>query len=542
MTLGGCREPHAGDAVVGGDGASGNGDAGGAADRAPDPVEPASGPGEPLRGRRVVAGDAPDSARPAAGPGGRARGSRVAPVTFLAAAALGGLVRFWQMWGRGPVEWADTVDFAATARSPWTDLGLWAGGRPVGPSLLFKAVGGDGDAYIAWQAAIAVACWAALAASVVTVVAGRRPRAAAAGAVVAFSLTSPVTLWERSVLSESLALSLLALVVAAGLQAARGATRRRVAALLATLALWAAIRDSHAAVAVIGGVALLVGVAWSWARARRRSPASARAGARRRWASVGLGAVVLGLAAGWASAHGERHAFPMRNVYEVRVLPYPDRVRWFADHGMPQAGEFLGPRARPPFAEPGQAPVVYVADDDGELGRWLDWVEGDGRAAFARYVATHPLYPVTEPLRVPERTFNNAWGDRGFYAPLDVRRVPLVDGVLALPTTAVLAVAALAGGWALGRRRWSPALAAGVAAVGLAVPHGLVAWHSDGMETARHLVGPAIQLHLGVLLLVVGTARGVVDRRGQVHVVHECEVDGGDDRAADVASTSPGPH
>ena len=38
----------------------------------------------------------------------------------------------------------------------------------------------------------------------------------------------------------------------------------------------------------------------------------------------------------------------------------------------------------------------------------------------------------------------------------------------------------------------------------LALPHGAVAWHSDGMETARHLVVPALQLHLGVLLMVIG--------------------------------------
>jgi len=36
------------------------------------------------------------------------------------------------------------------------------------------------------------------------------------------------------------------------------------------------------------------------------------------------------------------------------------------------------------------------------------------------------------------------------------------------------------------------------------VPHGLFAWHSDGMETARHLVVPALQLHLGVLLMAIG--------------------------------------
>ena len=43
------------------------------------------------------------------------------------------------------------------------------------------------------------------------------------------------------------------------------------------------------------------------------------------------------------------------------------------------------------------------------------------------------------------------------------------------------------------------------------MPHGVVAWHSDGMETARHLVVPALQFHLGVLLLLVGLLPPAVD-------------------------------
>jgi hypothetical protein len=203
----------------------------------------------------------------------------------------------------------------------------------------------------------------------------------------------------------------------------------------------------------------------------------------------------------------------MRNVYEVRVLPYPDRVAWFADHGMPKAEVFVGPAARVPYQEPGMPPVMYVGDDDAELAPWLDWVESDGRSAFARYVLTHPPYLVTEPLRSPERTFNNALGDRDFYAPLDQPRVPLVDRVLALPTALVLLVAALLVGWACGRRGFTPLLVAGGVTALLSVPHGLTAWHSDGMETARHLVVPALQLHLGVLLMAVGTAWGAPERR-----------------------------
>ncbi len=476
---------------------------------------------------------------------------RVELVAFALGVAVTGAVRVWQIGGRGPLGWNDTADFVAGSRAPWLSVELWAGQRSVGTPLALKLVGGDLDAYVVWQAVLATACWAALAASVATVVVGPGARWLAVTTVLAFSATAPVTMWERSVLSESLAISLLALVVAAGVQMARGVTGWRVAGLLVALAPWLATRDSHAAVALVGGTAAAAAVAASWLRSSVRRRRTARDGggsgdatgwwdavgsgdatgswdgvdsgggsgddpAQRRWrrplAALALGALVLGLLVGLGSSHGERHAFPMRNVYEVRVLPYPDRVRWFADHGMPQAEVFLGPDARAPYVEPGLPPVVSVGDDDAQLGPWLDWVGSDGRAAFARFVATHPLYLVTEPLRSPERSFNNARGDRRFYTPPDLPRVPLVDRFFALPTSVVLLVAAGVGGWAFGRWRWTPVLAVGMVTAALAVPHGLFAWHSDGMETARHLVVPALQLHLGVLLLVIGALPGAAGR------------------------------
>ena len=39
--------------------------------------------------------------------------------------------------------------------------------------------------------------------------------------------------------------------------------------------------------------------------------------------------------------------------------------------------------------------------------------------------------------------------------------------------------------------------------VAAAAPHALVVWHSDGMESARHLLVPSVQLRTGVLLLVL---------------------------------------
>jgi hypothetical protein len=81
--------------------------------------------------------------------------------------------------------------------------------------------------------------------------------------------------------------------------------------------------------------------------------------------------------------------------------------------------------------------------------------------------------------------------------------VPLV-GVLGLPTVWMVPIGLFATAALLWSDRWRSPLAPGAAVVGVtAVPHGLMAWHTDGMETARHLVVPGMQLRLAVLLLGV---------------------------------------
>lgn len=430
-------------------------------------------------------------------------------LVFLASAAALAVVRAWQIVGREAVSWNDSADFVASAHTGLFSVERWAGPRTAAAPLVLSLARFEPGTYVGWQAAIAVACWAALAASVWTVMGPGRARWVGPLAVVAFACTVPVTMWERSVLSESLAASTLALTLAAALQLARGVTARRVVAVLATSVLWLITRDSHAAVVLIAAVAVGVGLVVAEWRGRGRP---ADDGSTERDRAVG-GLILLacwlfalGGVAWVAASHGHRYVYPLRNVFEARVLPYPDRVAWFADHGMPQADRFTGPDAPEPAVRGGgDAPVVYVADDEPDMQEWRAWVAQHGRGALAAWMATHPAYLVTEPLRDPERTFNNAEGDRSFYAPADQRELPLVTDVLVPHRWVALAVVVVVAAWATRRRRWrSPLLLVGAGTVALALPHALVSWHTDGMETARHLMMPALQLYLGALLMVLG--------------------------------------
>ncbi|MGH9111538.1 MAG: hypothetical protein ACRDZN_04460, partial [Acidimicrobiales bacterium] len=272
-------------------------------------------------------------------------------------------------------------------------------------------------------------------------------------------------------------------------------------------------RDTHAwLVLAVTGVALLAafaGIATRRAARRVVWPLPV-------WACLAAvsALAVLGIL---SANHGQRSDFPTRNVYQTRILPYPDRAAWFADHGMPQEDQFVGPYRRPTDVEPGMPPLLLVPEDDPAMAEWNDWVASDGAATLRLWALTHPWYVGTEPLRSPERVFNNAMGDRSFYAPVDQRTVPFVTELVFPSRPLAIAVAVGLAVWGLAgsrRRSRSPAFWVGATVIVAALPHAALSWHADGMETARHLVTPVLQLHLGLLLLLVDLVVSHPRRRG----------------------------
>ncbi len=422
------------------------------------------------------------------------------PVVLPIAMGIGGAlvilaVRYWQTSDRVPGWWNDTNAYDLIADRPLFSGRFWMGDRAPGVPLFLKLFGED-PSYKFMAVNIGAACvaWGWLCGELIHSLRAEGLRACGiAGAVLGLSLTSSVILWDSQVLSESLSISLAVALVAGVIRVERVRSVMSVAILLAVAWAWTWMRDSHA-------ITVLVFAAAGYLWFRRSAPPLLP----RRIATVGV--VGLVIVAGWSMTSawvGHRDLLPLHDVFAVRVLPYPDRVAWFAEHGMPQEDE-LNEAAPDPDPEREDAPVLGLGRDDERWAGWWDWLESDGKEAWMRYVIEHPWYVFTEPLENPERTYNNAEGTLLGYAG-DMRHVSFVNEIFWAPTTLlVVAVAALALAHAGNRRRPAPLTVIGWVLLVAAAISGLVTWHTGGMETARHLLLSAFELRLGVVLLVLG--------------------------------------
>jgi hypothetical protein len=404
---------------------------------------------------------------------------------------------FWQGTVGTPIIWFDSSSYATVAGHPLGSTGFWAGQRPPLVPLVLKLVG-SATGFTALQSLVAVAAWGLLALTVGRLVPGGWRRVVAVWVVLAFASSTPVVLWNRSVLSESLSLSLLALLVAAVIATARRVTWPRVAAVVLVSLAFAATRDAQVWTVGLLGLAVAGAVAVHGRRHRRLS---------RRAAVLAAGLLLAAGLTGWDTVQTGRTDQNVANVLFVRVFPFPGRVAWFAAHGMPQAAAV--DRLAAATATPrGAAKVVGLdlsARGNGPIDRWIT---AHGQSTYLLWLVTHPAYLVTEPLVRPEQAFNFANGSLTFYAASGRVDSPLTPVVWPawwwmLPLFAIGLVAAVATG------RWRErTLATLVLLAGVGLLSMLIAWQGDGQEVTRHTIEGFAELRVGVLIVfLVGVLR-----------------------------------
>ena len=428
-------------------------------------------------GAEAAAVPGPARARPECRPG-------LTAALYAAALTAFVVLRLHAVTAVEPRHFRDTSGYLRIARLPLADPRAWAGTRPFLVPLLYRVLQGDARRIVLTQLALSIAAWAALAVAMARAVRSAAVRVVVFGLVLMLGLATPIILWDGVLLSESVALSLTALVVAAGLALLRRWTALGAVCFVGLAAGLAAARD-------VAGYALLIlavviaGGAW-------------RAGSRRRrWLAV-AGALIVVAGLGMASAlPSKRWLSPSLNVLTQRILPDEARRGYFVERGMPVSPALLRLSGRWPRDEDR---ALYRDPGLEDFRRW--WL-ARGRLVYAGLLLTHPAYLVGGPA-ADLATLVSPRVAR--YAPAGFTPVlgAWPDGLMvsgSTPVLVALGAAALGSAVALWRRRrWAAPWLVPLALVASAAMLAAVTWHGDAMEVGRHALPVAVHLRLGVLL------------------------------------------
>ncbi len=375
----------------------------------------------------------------------------------------------------------ETLDFSGDARRPW-----------VTP-LLYRLVG-DHALRILSQGMIGALCWSYLALQAAALMHDRRAQWGAAGSILLLSLTTTVTNWDTTMLSESLALSTTALVLGTLLKVWRDPSYSSVGLAASAWLVWLFTRQNHLvlAILVIATLTVLVGTRWLRTRTLERPPA----------ALLGLFAAVT-FVGGVAYSHNtEILHYNLAQVIGNRVFTDPDKAAWFSNEGMPL------PDAHP--VGPAVAPQDLLADED-----FAEWIDTEALGVYARYLMAHPWYSLTGVLddlaseRAPFGELERP--DEVMLATPDAYGVGRqvipepVEDILFEPGSAGMVVFTVFGTLALTLWRWrtrgpDPRWLVPLLAIALQWPALTAVWHASTAELGRLALPSSIILRVGLLI------------------------------------------
>jgi hypothetical protein len=437
-------------------------------------------------------------------------------------------IRLRAFAGVDPLRAPDTQTYEdCAARAIWNPA-LYACLRGWTLPVYYKLVTDDG-LRIVGQFLISIAAWTYLAAAVARAIAHPRVRVVAFGATLLFSCAFTITTWDGILLSESLALSLAAVVVGAWISFIRGNSVVSLVTLIAASVLWSFDRDADAFL-----ILLTVPFVAVWLT---------RPGKRRlRWIAMGSMAAIFvatSISADSPKPSFKRWPVPMDDVIRVRVLPDREALQHFKDAGMPVPQRlthvtntwdrgvdwFQNPSLEewePWAALVGRRKLVgpgsYYTVGWPERSRsqpFQDWLLEDGRRTYATFLAGHPLEALGAAWRNREALTSPPPYGRGreaLPAPVQDLIYPQTFTALAITFAVVVGVAAMAAR----RARMSILWWVPTALLVTTIPHALFVWHSEPVEVGRHalLVGVLPRLGLVMLLLFAVDALFVRARTG----------------------------
>lgn len=407
----------------------------------------------------------------------------------------------------GQARWLpDSVDYIFPAETyGWTEPGLWTHTKPWGAAVLYKLTGSSPVTIDAVQTILSALAWLSLAWVFSCVLRAGWLKVTAFMLILGFSLAPPIQMWNHIIQSESLSISLLALILAVWISLIQRWRWEKLFALVLLFAWWTGTRETNVYLSlVVAGPLFFLGLIYK----RQRFY----------WAV----SLLLALFAAINLQISEvptipRWLYPLTNTVLNRILPDEEFLEYFKARGLPVSPKLLSLSGG--FANSGD----FAVFNDPGLNDTETWLYRRGRDVYIHFLLDHPVYTLTSPWQ----------HTRDLLAPVDLSRyapdryAPGLAGLfgsvfflnslwLLLSFTIItLGLVVLTKPWRDLPTFW---LAFGFWA--LFIPHFYLAWHGDAAEVGRHAVQASLQLRLGLWLLILLALDKIVTNDERIRTRH----------------------
>ena len=418
--------------------------------------------------------------------------------------------------------WKDTQSYAAVAEQSLQTSEFWAGERSFTLPLIYRLLGVNRvtltleplkRAISGFQLLLAVASWTALAVITASALKNRWLGPFTFGAILGLGLSLDVSLWDRILLTESVATSLFVLMLALclfGLLRVGNLRWRRsggryvyLLGLGAIIILYSFARDTNAFFLAFCAVLMLAGLLLKSVRRRV---------ALRPYVLVASLLLALFVVQNYTSNQGKRWEFPFFNVLHMRIGPDPAAREFFAARGMPADEATIDLLTKP------RRGFFAALETSQEAQHLVQWVERAGKVTYYRYLLSRPAASLMAPI---DRA-------RNLISPLsteyraDDYSIPIWLGLfsqvffplplaIVLPWLGVLIVAAII----LGRiEGLGPEWAIPALLLITVYPMMFIVWHGDAIEVERHAFQISLQVRLAGWMMTAFLADAWLRRLG----------------------------
>lgn len=366
----------------------------------------------------------------------------------------------------------DTEGYAQVAKAPLLSREFLAGSRPLTLPLIYKIFQSDLIKIGQFQWLFSAFSWSILAIFVYRAIHNKWLKLPALALILVFSLSDEIILWHQTALSDSVRLSLFALLIACWLWLLEKFSWYKTAFLLLITFLWIFVREENALLAVVISAFLVIASFRNW-----------------RYLVIAIFLILFYRVDTLSSNLGGRWKPVVINIIEDRIL-VSEHWDIFAHSGMPATPEYLE------YGIPNDFEFNPIRYDP----QFLDWLDQNGKKIYIHYLKTvDPLARIEEafealPVMVSSSMLRYSPG----YTSLLPEKIAELVFPRKYPLVIILA-SAFGCGLAL---LWVRKLVIPFGLLALIFPLAFIIFHGDSNEIGRHGVIIAVQARLGLWLLL----------------------------------------